>query len=354
MKLLVTGGCGFVGSNLALKIKDKYPTYEIWVFDNLKRSGSELNLIRHKEAGIQFIHGDIRNQEDLIINIDFDYIIDAAAEPSVLAGIDEPVDYVVNTNFIGTVNTLNLATRCKAKFIFLSTSRVYPISLLEQVKYTVGNSRFEISTEQNITGVSTKGISEAFPLDEARSFYGTTKLASELMIKEFGAFSNVSYVINRCGVIAGPHQMGKVDQGVIALWMARHFWEKELNYIGFGGTGFQVRDALHIDDLFQLVDFEIHHFEEVDQKTFNVGGGLTSSVSLKEMTLICEEITGNKIKINAQVENRKGDIPIYISDNSKITNDIGWAPQKNVHDILSDVFYWIKDNEKALKPLLDI
>eukprot|EP01031_Cornospumella_fuschlensis_P011529 gene11529-14083_t len=218
------------------------------------------------------------------------------------------LSYVINTNLSGTISTLELAARSGAKFIFLSTSRVYPIPHLENIKYTEGDTRFHISSEQLLPGISTKGIREDFPLDKARSVYGTTKLASELLIEEFREFFDVNYVINRCGVIAGPHQMGKVDQGVITLWVARHYWQRDVAYFGYGGTGKQVRDALHIFDLFDLVDYEIHNFDVVNGRTMNAGGGLESSVSLQELTAICAEVTGNKVGASSVMENRKGDI----------------------------------------------
>jgi len=351
--ILITGGCGFVGSNLSLMLKEKYPAYTIIVLDNLKRRGSELNLPRLKDAGIEFIHGDIRNREDLELDRNFDYIIDAAAEPSVMAGMGAMLSYVVNTNLSGTINTLELAARSGAKFIFLSTSRVYPIPYLEQINYTEGATRFDLSADQTIAGVSERGISENFPLDKARSVYGTTKLASELLAEEFREFFDVNYVINRCGVIAGPHQMGKVDQGVMTLWVARHYWNRDVAYFGYGGTGKQVRDAMHILDLFDLVDYEIHNFDKVSGRIFNAGGGLASSVSLQELSGICAEVTGNKVGASAVAENRKGDIPLYITDNTKITNEIGWAPKRNVKDIVTDTFNWIHKNEKQLKPILN-
>lgn len=352
ISILITGGCGFVGSNLCILLKEKYPGYIIVALDNLKRRGSELNILRLKNAGVEFIHGDIRNPEDLNLESKFDFIIDAAAEPSVMAGMDDSVNYLINTNLNGTINTLKLAARTGSKFIFLSTSRVYPIAHLENIKYCEGATRFELLEQQPLPGVSRKGISELFPLDTARSFYGSTKLASELLIEEFREFLSVDYVINRCGVIAGPYQMGKVDQGVITLWVARHFWNMEITYIGYGGSGKQVRDVLHISDLFDLVDFEIHNFEKVSGNTYNAGGGTNSSVSLLELTQICEQVTGNKVKSNIVTANRKGDVPLYITDNSKITSQTGWQPQRSITDIVTDIYTWIKWNEKQLKPIL--
>ena len=174
-----------------------------------------------------------------------------------------------------------------------------------------------------------------------------------MLIEEFREFFDVSYVINRCGVVAGPYQMGKVDQGVITLWVARHYWKRDIAYFGYGGTGKQVRDAMHIYDLFDLVDFEIHNFDKVNGRTFNAGGGLGSSVSLLELTDICAEVTGNKVGAASVLENRKGDIPLYITDNTKITNEIGWQPKRNITDIITDTFNWINKNEQQLKPILN-
>ena len=352
--VLITGGCGFIGSNLAVLLKEQYPTYKVVCLDNLKRRGSELNISRLKEMEIEFIHGDIRNKEDLDLNFEPHFIIDAAAEPSVITTNASALNYVLNTNLNGTLNILELAAKYKSKIIFLSTSRIYPIEYLEKIKYYENEFRFCIHEKQDLPGISINGINETFLLNKARSFYGYTKLASELILEEYRDSFDLNYVINRCGVVAGPYQMGKVDQGVIALWVAKHYWNKDINYIGYGGTGKQVRDVLHINDLFNLVDNEIHHFKEVNGKTFNAGGGTKSSTSLLELTNLCQEITGNTINCNSIKETRKGDIPIYITDNSLVTKSTSWSPKKEMRDIVADIFLWIQENEKTLKPILSI
>ncbi|MDI9366297.1 MAG: NAD-dependent epimerase/dehydratase family protein [Flavobacterium sp.] len=352
--ILITGGCGFIGSNLAINLKIKYPAYKIICLDNLKRRGSELNISRLKEVNIDFIHADIRNKEDLIIDETIDFIIDAAAEPSIMAGLDANFNYVINTNLVGTINTLEIAAKHKAKFIFLSTSRVYPISFIEQINIDETETRYIISNNQTLEGISVNGISENFPLTKARSVYGTTKLASELIIEEFREFFGVDYVINRCGVVAGPYQMGKIDQGVIALWAARHYWKKEVSYFGYKGLGKQVRDVLHILDLFDLIDIQIHNFKNVSGNTYNAGGSNFSSVSLKELTNICQKITGNIIKENGIDVHRNGDIPIYITDNFKITSATGWKPKRNAEKIVDDIITWIGNNEQQLDKILNV
>lgn len=350
--VLIPGGCGFVGSNLAIKLKEKYPNYKIIAFDNLKRRGSELNISRLKKMDIEFIHGDIRNQEDFEVLPAVSTIIDASAEPSVLAGLEGTPNYLIHTNFNGTINCLNFALKHKADFVFLSTSRIYPINLLEQIEFEETETRFQVTDNQPIAGISPKGISEEFPTEGYRSLYGATKLASELVIAEYQQLLGLNTVINRCGVITGPYQMGKVDQGVVVLWVARHFWKKKLGYFGYGGTGKQVRDILHIHDLFELIDFQIHNMEVVNGKTMNAGGGQEISISLQELTKICEEVTGNTIQIDAVPETRVADIRIYLTDNSRVKELTGWTPKKTPRQIIEDIYEWIKENESQLEGIL--
>lgn len=352
MKVLVTGGCGFVGSNICSHLIERYKESKVVAFDNLKRRGSEMNIARLTALGVEFVHGDVRNADDLAMINGLDIIIDASAEPSVLAGINSSPNYLVETNFNGTLNCLNLAKKNSAKFIFLSTSRVYSIPALETLEYTEEKTRFELSDSQRAEGVSKHGITEAFSTKGYRSLYGSTKLSSELLVEEYHHLFGLETIINRCGVLTGPYQMGKVDQGVIVLWMARHFWPKPLKYIGFGGTGKQVRDILHIKDLLILLDLQIKQFPLFNGELFNVGGGVKVSTSLLELTEICQEITGNQIEIVSEPENRAADIPIYISDCDKIKNVCNWEPKYSVEEILMDIHSWIQEDEPSLKRIL--
>jgi CDP-paratose 2-epimerase len=351
--ILITGGCGFVGANLAINFKNDNPNSKIICLDNLKRRGSELNISRLKQNNIEFIHGDIRNKEDLDLLPHIDIIIDAAAEPSVLAGIDSTPDYLINTNLIGTVNCLNLAVKHKSVFVLLSTSRVYPIKTLNLIPLKDSKTRFEINQQKNnIIGVSQKGINEEFSLNGSRSLYGSSKLSAELLVEEYAAFYGLRTIINRCGVLTGPWQMGKIDQGVVVLWLAMHFWKKELGYFGFGGEGKQVRDMLHVQDLYKLLAIQLNDVDKFSGFSWNVGGGNDVSVSLFELTELCQEITANKIKINKINENRVADIPWYITDNSKISKLSGWKPTISKEKILIETFEWMKDNENILKNIL--
>jgi len=350
--ILITGGAGFVGSSMALSLKANYPEYQIYVLDNLKRRGSELNIPRLKSAGIHFIHGDIRNKEDFDGLPKIDCILEASAEPSVLAGIDSTPDYLVNTNLNGTINCLNFATKNKSDFIFLSTSRIYPIEQIESIAYEETDTRFEVSERQSFAGISPKGLSEDFPLEGYRSLYGTTKLESEYFIHEYKQFFGLRTVINRCGVLTGPWQMGKIDQGVVVLWVARHFWKQPLSYIGYGGKGKQVRDMLHTDDLYRLIDWQLHHLDEINGEIFNVGGGREISVSLQELTRLCEEVSGNKITLQEVPENRTADIRIYLTDNTKVTEKTGWKPNILPKQIIQEVYDWIQSNASQLESIL--
>lgn len=351
--ILITGGCGFVGSSLAIYLKKDNPTSRVICMDNLKRRGSELNINRLREVGVEFVHGDIRNTEDFQEIGSIDVLIDAAAEPSVVSGMDNTPDYLINTNLLGTVNCLNFALKHNALFVFLSTSRVYPIAALNEISLLETPSRFILDEESNdIAGVTKKGVNEGFTLHGARSFYGTTKLSAELLVEEYAAFYGLKTIVNRCGVLTGPWQMGKVDQGVIVLWLAKHFWNKELGYFGYGGEGKQVRDMLHVHDLYRLLLLQMDNVDTFSGRPWNVGGGEKISVSLQELTGFCERITGNKINIKQVKENRVADIPWYITDYEEIKRVSGWEPAYSVEMILSEIYAWISTNQAILHNIL--
>ena len=352
MIVLITGGCGFVGFNLAMKLRRDYSDFRIICFDNLKRKGSELNLLKLKQSNIEFLHGDVRIASDFLNIGHIDVLIEAAAEPSVLAGINGSTDYVIDTNLNGTINCLNYALKYNALFIFLSTSRVYPIKTLESAFWSESDYRFDWTEKQNIGGLSANGVSEKLSLEGYRSLYGATKLASELIIQEYQQMFNLRTIINRCGVITGPYQMGKIDQGVVVLWAAKHYWKGKLSYIGYGGLGKQVRDMVHIEDLYRLLNFQIFNFNNLKSKLYNVGGGLDGSLSLMELTDLCERYSGNKINIIQSSEIRPADLRIYVTDNTLVTEETGWQPLIKPDQILQEIFDWIGEDEAILKDIL--
>lgn len=351
-KILVTGGAGFVGSSLAISLAGSRPDSHVISFDNLYRRGSELNLDRLAEAGVEFVKGDVREPADLAPFEDIDVLIECSAEPSVMSGSDGDTSYLYETNLTGAYNCLELARRSGCQFIFLSTSRVYPMSGLRQADLVEGETRFELAETQSAAGWSSAGVAEQMPLDGARTFYGTTKLSAELLCAEFGNQFGVPTVVNRCGVIAGPWQMGKVDQGVFTHWMLAHEFRKPLSYIGYGGTGKQVRDLLHVDDLTELIEEQITAPDSWTGQTFNVGGGREVSLSLQETSAICARLTGNDLEIAAVTEDREGDVPLYISDCSRLHTHTDWRPKRDAECVLTDIHAWLQSDRERVGKVL--
>ncbi|OGV49354.1 MAG: 3-beta hydroxysteroid dehydrogenase [Lentisphaerae bacterium GWF2_44_16] len=347
-KILITGGAGFVGSSISIALKENFQGCDVIVLDNLYRKGSELNLPRLKSNGIKFIRGDVRNPKDIEQAGKMDFLIECSAEPSVLAGKDGDTDYLIQTNLYGALNCAEYCRKSNAGMLFLSTSRVYPFEKLLKCGLHETEKRFDFSEKQDIAGISPEGLTEKFPMDGARSLYGATKYASEIMLAEYRDRFSIPVIINRCGVIAGPWQFGKSDQGIAVFWTAAHIFKKTLKYIGFGGSGKQVRDFLHIKDLIDLIIMQLKTPEAFSaEKIFNAGGGKKTSASLIELSGICAEITGNSLSIAAEKETRYADIPVYITDNSKINAFRGWSPRRSMRDIIADINDWIKNTPEA-------
>lgn len=351
--VLITGGAGFVGSTLAIALKQWFPDVRIIALDNLHRRGSELNLSRLARAGVRFVHGDIRAPEDLLALLPEvpGLIIESSAEPSAQAGYGGSPEYLIQTNLVGCFHCLELARHARADVIFISTSRVYPFEALNNLPFVEEEARFSLASEQTVPGASAVGISEAFPLAGARSLYGMTKLAAELMVEEYANAYRLRFIVNRCGLLTGPWQMAKSDQGVMALWMGAHYFRRGLSYIGFQGTGKQVRDVLHIDDFCDLLVDQIQHFSLYSGQRYNVGGGLVNSLSLRETTRLCEEITGNAIPLSFAPETRPADVRLYISDYRLISGVNGWRPRRDARATLTDIFHWLRVEEKQVRPL---
>ncbi len=337
MKVLITGGCGFVGSNVAIFLKKR--NFSVSSLDNLSRKGSLFNLKLLRQSKIKNYKIDIGNYKKIKKIPKFDLIIDCCAEAAVEVSRDE-LDRVFDTNLVGTLNILKKAKKDKSKVIFLSSSRVYPIELLNK-SYKFKNFKKSINTK--------KKINEDSSIQGARTIYGFTKLASEMLIEEFGYAYNIKYIINRCGVISGPLQFGKQDQGFVSHWIWKHINKSKLSYIGYGGHGNQTRDVLHVEDLCNLLVIQIKNISKIYNKLFVVGGSTASYTSLKKLTFICQKITKNKISLTKKPKTSIYDIPCYISDNSKVSKVYKWRPKKNIYSIVKDTYIWLSKNKKNIK-----
>ena len=338
MKILVTGGCGFIGTNLSVFLKRK--GFKVHTLDNLSKKGSLYNFQILKNNKIKNFKIDISDFKKIQKLPKFDIIIDCCAEAAVEIS-KKDIDKVINTNLIGTINILKKSKKDKSKIIFLSSSRVYSI---EEINKLTGNNKNLIKT---IT--VKKKINEKFITSKPKSIYGLTKHASEMFIQEFSYAFGLKYIINRFGVVAGPLQFGKVDQGFVSLWIWSHLNKKNLNYIGYGGHGNQLRDVLHILDLCELIEKQIKNLNKKNNLIFTAGGSTKSYISLKNLTKVCENITGNKIKILKKPITSIYDIPYYLSDNTKISKIYNWKPKRDIKKIVLDIFNWLKLDKKKLK-----
>ena len=336
MKILITGGCGFIGTNLGIYLKTK--GYKISSIDNLSRKGSKYNLKLIKQNKIKNYNFNISNSKKIIKLPKFDIIIDCCAEAAVEVS-KKDLDKVVNTNLIGTLNILKKVKKDKSKIIFLSSSRVYSISSINKLlNKKILNKKIKIK----------KMINEKFDTSSPKSIYGLTKHSSEMFIEEFAYAFGIKYLINRCGVVSGPLQFGKQDQGFLSLWIWKHLLKNKLNYIGYGGFGNQVRDILHIHDLCELIEIQIKKINYINNKLFTVGGSLKSNISLKKLTEICKKITRNKIQIKRKPKTSIYDIPYFITDNKKVSKTYNWKPKRNTYDIINDTYNWLSKNKSNL------
>jgi CDP-paratose 2-epimerase len=350
MKILITGGAGFIGSNLAVRFRGVFSDAVIVAMDNLYRRGSELNLPRLRENEIQFHWGDIRDP-DTFPNEPFDFIVECSAEPSILAGQDGHPRYLIQTNLLGAFHCLEKARLWKSGFLFLSTSRVYPVARLESHPWGEHETRF-VWKDHGTAGITARGVQETLDMRGTRSLYGFTKYAVEQLIEEYCNAYGLRAVVNRCGVIAGPWQFGKVDQGIASLWVMAHYFKKSLSYLGYGGSGKQVRDFLHIDDLCDLIVEQLQDFARWEGWVGNVSGGFENSASLGELTALCCEVTGRTTSITPGAVTRPNDLRIFIGDCTNLFQRTNWRPRKRVRSIIADTAAWVHDNESLLRNLI--
>ena len=337
MKILITGIGGFAASSIAKTLLQSHSNFKIIGLDNFSRKGSEQNISRLIDMGVKLIRADIRAQSDIDALPQVDWVIDCAANPSVLAGLDDQASsrQLMEHNLLGTINLLEYCKKHKAGLILLSTSRVYSATELAALPVKTSSNRYELSVCET-SGISSSGITEEFATSAPISLYGASKLASETLILEYGECFNFPVWINRCGVLAGAGQFGKADQGIFSYWVHSFREKKPLKYIGFGGTGHQVRDALHPKDLAPLIYRQIKQPALEAPKIINLGGGIENSMSLRELSFWCQDRFGEN-EVFSSEEIRPMDAPWIVMDPTTAQKTWNWSVETKIEDILNEI-----------------
>lgn len=350
MKFLITGICGFAGSRIAAALRREFENVSILGIDNFLRPGSETNRPRLKALGIDVRHGDVRLQSDWNSLPAADWLIDAAAEPSVLAGVHgTSTRQLIETNLGGTVEALEYAKRHSAGFILISTSRVYSIAPLASLPVVVKDGAYALDTAQRLPhGVSSHGVDHEFSTAPPISLYGSTKLASEALAAEYAFAFQLPGYINRCGVLSGAGQFGTAAQGIFAYWINAHLRRRGLRYIGFDGMGHQSRDVLHVDDLAALIARQIRKPQPGAAPLYTVGGGEERTMSLRQLTEWCDA-RFERLAVASDPKPRPYDIPWFVTDSRRAMRDFDWAPQWTLEKILDEIAEHAREHPQWLE-----
>lgn len=338
MKILVTGACGFVGAAL-IREWSRAGSHEVIGLDSLIRAGSELNRSVLRELGVRLVHGDLRAASDFESLPAVDAVVDAAANPSVLAGVDGQTSsrQLVEHNLLGTINVLEYCRRHQAALVMLSTSRVYSIPPLAGLAVRVHDDAFAPDTSQQLpAGLTPSGVDETFSTAAPVSLYGATKLASEQLALEYGETYGFPVWVNRCGVLAGAGQFGRADQGIFSFWIHSWVQGRPLRYLGFGGRGWQVRDCLHPADLVPLIDRQLAFRDGTRPRVINVSGGGQSARSLAQLSAWCRGRLPDR-PVEPVRDGRVFDIPWMVLDASAARSLWNWAPARPVDAILDEI-----------------
>ena len=338
MRILITGVCGFVGSALAEGLLERVEGLAVTGIDNLIRPGSESNRARLKRMGVGFVHGDVRLASDFETLPQTDWVIDAAASPSVLAGVNATSSrQLLEHNLASTVNVLEYCKKYRAGLLLLSSSRVYSIPALSSLPLKTEDGAFALDTSKPLPrGVSACGIGTEFSTAAPVSLYGSTKLASEAVALEYGAAFDFPVWVNRCGVLAGAGQFGTPDQGIFSYWIHAHMRRRPLRYIGFEGTGYQVRDALDPGDLADLLLAQMKAGRRDGPRLYTAGGGPRNAMSLAQLNAWCDGRFGRH---SPEIDTRPRlyDVPWVIMDNSDAQHDFGWEARKKLPTVLEEI-----------------
>jgi CDP-paratose 2-epimerase len=351
MRILISGVCGFVGSTLAEALLDQDPAHQIVGFDNLSRAGSQLNVDRLRKRGVSVHYADARSAADLDGFQAIDWIIDAAANPSVLAGVDGRTSsrQLIEHNLYGTVNLLELAKRCRAGFVLLSTSRVYSVRALSEIPFTANGNSFAPDGSATLpAGVRLDGITEDFSTAPPLSLYGASKLASECLALEYGETFNFPVWINRCGVLAGAGQFGHAEQGIFSYWINSFLRRRPLRFIGFDGSGRQCRDCFHPRDLVTLLEKQFTATGAPKPRIVNLGGGPKNAMSLAQLTEWCAARFGPH-EVGSDPKPRPFDVPWLVLDSQLADETWSWQPTTPLEEILDEIARHAEANPQWLE-----
>ena len=337
MKILINGGCGFLGSNLASYGIEN--GYDITVLDNLSRLGASSNLEWLKTLGnFTYIHGDTRNKNDVetvIKNGQYDAVFHLAGQVAMTTSIENPYkDFEINT--MGAVNVLDSIRKYSPQtaIFFSSTNKVY--GDLEQYTYKETEKRYICEEFPN-------GFDESVPLD-FRSPYGCSKGAADQYMLDYNRIFGVKATVFRHSSMYGSRQFATYDQGWVG-WFVEKAIEKYKNPdcdpFTISGNGKQVRDILHAKDMINLYYTALEHTDEVCGQAYNIGGTMEQSLSLLELFDMLNEMLDIKMEYVKRPV-RQSDQKVFVADTKKIQNRIGWKPQVSAHEGVEAMLEWVK------------
>lgn len=336
--VLITGGAGFVGCNLAERLLSA-TNKRVRIFDNFSRSGVGHNVewlkSRKGAERLEIFTGDVTDPAAVRRAArGVGEIYHLAAQVAVTTSVAEPSDDF-QINAVGTFNVLEAARALPSApfFLFTSTNKVY--GSLEDVPVARESTRY-IAARANF-----KGVTEQQLLD-FHSPYGCSKGAADQYVRDYGRIYGLDTVVFRMSCIAGPRQFGNEDQG----WVA-HFLYSVLQgrTITVCGDGLQVRDVLHVHDLVDAMMAARAHRAHLRGEVFNIGGGMDRTVSVSELLHECERRTGRPLNLEYTAV-RPGDQPLYVSDTEKFERRTGWKPRRSIHDILTDIeAFWRSERD---------
>jgi CDP-paratose 2-epimerase len=351
MKILITGICGFVGSTLTRALLEATPGLQITGVDNFIRPGSELNRRELAALGVKIFHADVRSATDFETLPAADFVIDAAANPSVLAGVDGKTSsrQLLEHNLGGTINILEYCKTHRAGLILLSTSRVYSVPPLAALPVEIFQKAFRPKQNEKLPdGISAAGVGETYSTAPPISLYGASKLASEVIALEYADTFNFPVWINRCGVLAGAGQFGKADQGIFSFWLNAHLRKRPLKYIGFDGGGHQVRDCLHPRDLVPVLLAQMKNGDKGKPRIANFSGGAKNSISLAQLTDWCDARFG-KHAVASEAAPRPFDISWMVLDASLAEKTWNWSPKILLPQVLDEIAKHAEQNPHWLE-----